>query len=109
MTQHTPGPWYTDTNFDGRHQHLPIMTVHESFKDGEWPYHPKLAAVYHGRGHAPREIAESNARLIAAAPELLAALEYWTPLIKGQEGRSDETDVEIDKARAAITKARGQS
>jgi len=66
--QHTPGPWRTNTDEDGRHHALPILAPFE-VDDGS-PYHPLIAQVLHGRGAAPREIAEANARLIASAPAL---------------------------------------
>jgi len=47
---------------------------------------------------------ESNARLIAAAPELLAALEHLT---NEAEKRGGVPRSEIDNARAAIVKATG--
>lgn len=75
-TQHTPGPWSASLDMDGRHHHLAIMTENEAFKEEKWPYHPKIAGVYHGLWNAPRDIAKANARLIAAAPELLEACQY---------------------------------
>ncbi len=57
---HTPGPWHTGT---GKAEIIVYAT------DG---YAVADAKVYHGR-HAEGE-AEANARLIAAAPDLLAAL-----------------------------------
>ena len=42
---------------------------------------------------------EANAALIAAAPDMLDALEYWMDV--GDDHKA------IDKARAAIAKARG--
>lgn len=62
----------------------------------------------------PKEI-EANARLIAAAPELLEALEemllshgYFNEDILSPEPIQCECD-ECTKARAAIAKAKGQS
>lgn len=63
---------------DGRHHHLAIMTENWAFKNEDWPYHPKIAGVYHGLGHADRETAQATARLIAAAPDLLASLKALT-------------------------------
>lgn len=50
-----------------------------------------------------------DARLIAAAPELLEALKLAFPFIEAKEGTSDENDIIVDKARAAIAKATGQA
>lgn len=52
---------------------------------------------------------QQNARLIAAAPELLAALNELLPYAVGRlEGLCDAYDAMLDRARAAIAKARGQ-
>lgn len=48
---------------------------------------------------------EANARLIAAAPELLEALEEWLTVGNDMKARKAVRS----KARAAIAKARGQS
>lgn len=82
--QHTPGPWLTDRN-----------NVHTG----------QIATIHHCLDEAEQE---ANARLIAAAPELLAALENY--LIQdeiaegfgGGVGGSART-----QAIAAITKATG--
>ena len=52
---------------------------------------------------------DANARLIAAAPELLAALERAYMALIGYlpAHRNDVTDAAIGAARAAITKAKG--
>jgi len=59
--------------------------------------------------------AEANARLIAAAPDLLAALERAEPLLEITSRRRKEAGIEgpaldtvIAMARAAISKARGE-
>lgn len=55
--------------------------------------------------------ARANARLIAAAPELLEACEEWVeidgPYVSYDEQRKRWSGV-VDKMRAAIKKARGQ-
>ena len=81
-TKHTPGPWKYIT-WHGQHG------VHDAMDND----------VCETFG----EDAEANARLIAAAPELLEALEY----LLSQFGRLDHlTDYSAgDKARAAIAKA----
>ena len=93
MSAHTPGPWvsvHTHPNPDVR---------------------AKIAYIEGGRHRRPLEIAtvyrcdsdaeqEANARLIAAAPELLAvarkALDAWT---------GDGPPIDLDELRAAIAKA----
>lgn len=98
--KHTPGPWKYDP------------------KDGSLD---SLSDVAVGRFHSGRDDMGSDmrprkadARLIAAAPELLAALEgviAWA--IEHEEGSAFVANVrkpiEFEKARAALAKARGES
>ena len=106
-TQHTPGPWTKEFDTTGGHR----VHVLNAGLD-------KLGtrnAIGHFTGYSqepPRdywkldnEINEANARLIAAAPDLLAALEalLWTigPCADMAEGR-------LDMARKALAKAKGE-
>ena len=94
MTKHDPGPW----NFDGR---------------------------FVGSGHSKSNICEcrdhsgcwtdsvdaiANARLIAAAPELLDALQGFVSLLRAPSSpiRSRALAVEVEKGRALIAKATGE-
>ena len=70
-TQHTPGPWYVGTEFNdqGRHIYAAQKVRHE---DGdEW--HPLIACTDDDERLVDWQ---ANARLIAAAPDLLEALQY---------------------------------
>ena len=85
--QHTPGPWIAvnETLVRGPHGEAICAT-----KWTAYPSDPNFA---------------SNARLIAAAPELLAALEDLFALAETDEsGRI--YGATLDKARAAIAKAK---
>jgi len=82
-TQHTPGPWVIHPEALGEHS---IVTP-----DGRG-----LIADIYGRSPA-------NARLIAAAPELLEALQDCVAV--PNKNRPDEV---WQRARAAIAKATGQ-
>lgn len=65
--QHTPGPW-------GRN--IPPATKYPTIFAGKAPNHSHVAHVLSGSlTGVSAEEAEGNASLIAAAPELLAALE----------------------------------
>ena len=90
MSRHTPGPW--ETRLDEPYW----LRVFGS--DGH-----AIAKVY--LDDAPVEDyntrQEANARLIAAAPELLQAL-------KGVVYIANRETVEFDAARAAIAKAEGR-
>jgi hypothetical protein len=64
---HTPGPWRPYFNAVGGNRTYGIVAEGEDFKDEErQPYHPLVASVYRGHGHAPIEIAQANACLIDA-------------------------------------------
>lgn len=104
MAKHTPGPWtlphfaQPDVNCECRYvlcDHLmgAVATVHCSGDGDDWISH----------GDNPRyEQAVANARLIAAAPELLEALQA---VVRVADRKTDE----FDMARAAIAKAEGHS
>lgn len=87
----TPGPWLTDRNncHAGR-----IATVH-GCKNNDW------VEIWSTNWPENEDVQEANARLMAAAPDLLNALinliEYW---------KMDET-AEAHAAMIAINKALG--
>lgn len=86
--KHTPGPWFVhDRWYIGT---TPTGETHAEVKC--------CAAVPHTR----EQEHEANARLIAAAPDLLAAL-------KGVLRVADRKTDEFDAARAAIIRAEGRS
>lgn len=103
MTTHTPGPLNAVTTHDGRHQCIPIMADWEYSEDA--PYHPLIANVFCGRGHAPRATAEATATLFSAAPDLLAACEYAAEFT-GCARSADEMATIGKRLKAAIAKAR---
>lgn len=91
--------WYVYNHSDKRHGELAVM-ARTGGKDGDGG---KVASVWAGRGHHfdwPE--AEANARLIAAAPDLLAALELVFRHYQEVDG-----DVIAPQVRAAIAKAKG--
>jgi hypothetical protein len=89
MTHHTPGPW--------------------SVVDGEIEAEGAAVASVDRHELNPACVdAEANARLIAAAPELLEALDYlynWTKDVGGDEAFHDWRR----RAAAAIAKATGET
>lgn len=99
--QHTPGPWDVEPK-GSRH-----------FVDGA----DGLTVAYLDRaGVRERAEIEANARLIASAPELLAALEAAAGLAEGTVKLLRQLDMESGRiaaecvlrdARAAIAKAKG--
>lgn len=52
-------------------------------------------------------LTEANARLMAAAPDLLEALEFWMMKSGALNGHPDSDSAPERKARAAIAKATG--
>lgn len=92
--KHTPGPWLTDRNNVHTGQ---IATVHHCIGN-DWIeiWTDKWAETGLGEGEQ-----EANARLIAAAPDLLAALQSVLANSLDSQGLADAHK----QARAAIAKA----
>lgn len=91
-TKFTPGPWYAMAGQG------PISDQAAVFDEGD-----DLIADCRPIDDDVRSVEENqaNARLIAAAPDLYAALE-------GVIAVADRRTVEFDAARAALAKARGE-
>jgi hypothetical protein len=85
MTQHTPGPWTVHTNFA-----TATYTVFDA--DGNY-------------GETDADTLTANAALIAAAPDLLAALRQWAEYAEQNGG--DEAYSFNAATRAAISRATG--
>lgn len=88
---HTPGPWSLDAT---------RMILGKDFT-GQWK-----AITDRVRGGSPMQ-ADANARLIAAAPELLATLQRLVDLLN--EDLDPEQAAAWDAAVAAIAKAKGET
>lgn len=95
MSKHTPGPWGHKT--------------WDVNKDGEFNYtvekDDKSICEIVGTG----EQAEANARLIAAAPELLEALKVCSAELFAQCADHPRAMLFVKEARAAIAKAEGET
>jgi hypothetical protein len=102
--KHTPGPWFSDEEHvirqvtPGQKFQHPIM-VANGWIEGAWV------------GDDGNEESRANARLIAAAPELLEALLEMLPRFVAlrELARIDEQSALTIKARAAIEKATGSA
>ena len=98
MSERTPGPWVVDALVDGYDIHAPEARCHVSTASD-----PEMVWGAIGR--------EADARIIAAAPELLEALEgllfaYQVILLgAGQDHMCREA---VKATRAAIAKAKGE-
>ena len=101
MSKHTPGPWQIGKNFGSVVCDTPVPGISGS-DDTE----------YYGGHLIAESVTEANARLIAAAPELLEALRMFVVWY----GRRDKHDTllppkmqeaELAQAMRAIAKAEG--
>lgn len=101
VAQHTPGPWITDAKSrsgDSEPRHVQVRAFHP----GEVTAVKRVATAYYGQTDTERE---ANARLIAAAPELLTLLRRFYEQTYGLTDLIPALDFE--QARAAIAKAEG--
>lgn len=125
MTKHTPGPWeaitehkrsggpvYRIQQATPRYPNIPDMQ-HTRIQIGETYSHRFGSADnvpgdgMHDLAHADREgCQQANARLIAAAPELYAALKEIVTFVS--PGDDVEFGRMIEDAKIALAKATGQ-
>lgn len=99
-TKHTPGPWRLVEDAQGpcMVMHPSNLTAIASLTDAHKPVHG-----FHEVENWPHE-RNANARLIAAAPELLAALVVMADRAARQNWKDLYTD-ELAQVLAAIAKA----
>lgn len=96
---HTPGPWTAKANgykgWEFKGGYLGLIVGADGFEVFAGP------ASFHAlRGRTPKE-AEANARLIAAAPEMLAALKDILGFLRRSGYNTDLVKSVIDKAEGA--------
>lgn len=119
QAQHTPGPW----TYEGGHTHRQFNIRMLGHLIGTRDEAKHICTVNNLPPHvlANRDpvTAEANARLIAAAPDLLAALQYAAQFLadeveqRGLAGSEmtdyqDEAVQALDRVEAAIANATGQ-
>lgn len=103
MSKHTPGPWSTDGHY----------VVPTSDFDKAQPGTLFVALCGISSSYRPNEETHANAALIAAAPEMLHALELalgqlvGSKALSGTHASSLQADIEIVKS--VIAKARGRN
>jgi hypothetical protein len=103
-SNHTPGPWLLNHNTNWKTNPFSI-TVRK------YGVHSTTVANIPTRMTVPPQEQQANARLLAAAPDLLAALSdlhlavTMRPTSSG--GLSTRERVALDRARAAIAQATG--
>ena len=94
MSKHTPGPWRVVDSWND------YMVESQNGEEIIWQDGP----------HDTPTINEANARLIAAAPDLLEALESMLQSFLITQSLDDyPIDAPCNKARAAIAKAKGEA
>jgi citrate lyase beta subunit len=106
MSRHTPGPWFLAEKVEGKHT---VTNLRRIRSERERIEHGAVCEVY---GIADGSEAHANARLIAAAPELLEALEWCAETLAvfvadGSAAPESVIGKNLTTARAAIAKATG--
>jgi hypothetical protein len=92
---HTPGPWKV-------YEIAPDDPKWEAFEI--WNEKASAKMIANGAGYASmRVFGRANAHLVAAAPDLLKALESFVDMAS-----TDDVNAIIEQATAAIAKARGK-
>lgn len=107
-TKHTPGPWRALPEECDK----PYIRIRGTRLGGRYKVANVLTPVYDGVNQREAEETRANARLIAAAPELLdacMAMIEWDDREQDHavdfNARMDMCRAAFDKARAAIAKA----
>jgi hypothetical protein len=103
VSEHTPGPWLQVT-------HTAYALQQVGWRKGEPEMGNRFTAHVQGASGTTSEELAANARLIAAAPELLEAAKALAGLYHGlNQGRSFPTQAQCDQAISAIAKAEGRT
>lgn len=98
QTNHTPGPWSLKMT-GWRTNPFAIYS----------PRRPGAVACVPSRTSVPLDEQDANGRLIAAAPDLLDALEAMTAAFDWQAPNANPAiNAAVEAARAAIAKAKGE-
>lgn len=108
--QHTKGPWVAGTLYEDNDEHGGDEFIDVKFRNEPQPGLKSSGYVCRvevgHRNEYARAIAQANARLIAAAPELLAALEDLLLLGAAEQFGQWEEWEEVIHARALISSLR---
>ena len=128
MSRHTPGPWHVepvDHAVDGGCSELPLFIAAKSPEAfAQWglmgdyrgtrvayiaesPHVRQSLSLMDEERAAVLERINANARLISAAPDLLAALELVLPLLRGINERCTGNTAMLAAVTRAIVKATG--
>jgi hypothetical protein len=95
--KHTPGPWTVSEEWDGT-----------SIKAGQFHVTHTIQSCGFHEPEVDKAVTQANARLIAAAPELLQAAKDFVEWFECSR-IGDKPIAEWSHARAAIAKATGET
>ena len=96
MSKHTPAPWIADDTVHGPGKGIVHIRSTE-------PFPQEICTVWRASLNDPSQF-EANARLIAAAPDLLDACDFALSILEALgNGKGDAANA----CRAAIAKAEG--
>lgn len=103
IVTHTPGPWRAEFPDRGVLEMSSVFAP--ALNDGDDPW--RVAYVLRETNPHQRLIDDANARLIAAAPELLAALKQLDGIlgVSVHSANREMVRLVVERARAAIAKA----
>lgn len=107
---HTPGPWQIKNDNDPLDRRTIVANVDGDCREGVWHYTYEVIAICEDEYDDALPNFAANARLIAAAPDLLDALEKAAIRFEFIAIGSDVVRAEVGatEARAAIAKATGR-
>ena len=102
MSAYTPGPWRTQRVHSGR------VIYTETQRNFETKETRTLAFLVRNEAQFPVEQSDANGRLMAAAPDLLAALYASEIALRSVLHYNVQVDATFEQVRAAISKAEGR-
>lgn len=106
--EHTPGPWETQER-DDRERGIAVIAVHPWVPSGGTPTRGMVAWVGQGGANFGKPaVQEANARLIAAAPDLLDALRAFCGDHEATGHMCEGLNTAYQHALAVIAKAEGK-
>jgi hypothetical protein len=109
MADHTPGPWTVESLYDGSRTVAIVRPLFTRDAFSGRLHAPYVNAAQDWVGDADGDRLFANARLIAAAPDLLAALRDLCDAIPDETvGDDPPLGVWIQHGRDAIAKAEGR-
>jgi hypothetical protein len=108
QTAHAQGPWDDDGatlyyTTPSKADAVTMIEIRANVSQDNWGQWDTIALI-----EADLPSAKSNARLIAAAPELLETLDYFHQFASlNDDGEDEKFTAMLEKAGAAIAKAQG--